>query len=198
MKTFVPPKVDHLTFAEAVKVCARAGMSRQHTANHLGMVHSMFRAMLEDLGPIEWAEYGNTALVIERMQKRRGMSTPALRAAADIARAARSRKYHRTLRGVTGSIEELIAHFKPPMSERAIRQRLKRGADLETAFFAPAYEGRTRKCVKYTYRGFTGSLMEIFDRHPCPVAYSTFRTRVVQNGWPIHLALTAPARSAIA
>lgn len=51
-----------------------------------------------------------------------------------------------TVRGFYGTLSEIYSHFKPNISEETIRQRLKKGMDIETAVFMPAQvQGRPRK-----------------------------------------------------
>ncbi|WP_295487946.1 hypothetical protein [uncultured Pseudomonas sp.] len=203
MKPFVAPDVTRMTFEQAVHACANAGMSRYHAAEHLSMSHAVFNDMLQGLGPVNWPSRDNSVRVIERIKARRGLSTPALAAGADAAREAFSRKRHRTLRGVTASLEELIETFAPPVSIRTIRDRLAKGIEIEDAFFATAYQRCVKKGVKqkrlrYTYRGFTGTLREIYQHFGCPVSYPAFRFRVQRGGWSVDKALSTPLKGAAA
>lgn len=203
MKPFVAPDVTRMTFEQAVHACANAGMSRYHAAEHLNLSHSAMSEMLQDLGTVNWADRDNSVRVIERIKARRGLSTPALVAGANTAREAFARRRHRTLRGVTGSVEELIEIFKPPVSVRTIRERLAKGIDVEDAFFATAYQrcvkkGVKQKRVQYTLRGFTGTLREIYQHFGCPVSYPAFRFRVQRGGWSVDKALSTPLKGAAA
>lgn len=57
---------------------------------------------------------------------------------------ARKANAKRTVRGITGDIPELIAHFKINVSASTIRRRLAEGKTIEEALFAPTAPRRPK------------------------------------------------------
>ncbi|MDY1341083.1 hypothetical protein SOJ48_29610 [Pseudomonas aeruginosa] len=67
----------------------------------------------------------------------RGLSRRATRLALDQARKARKDKHTHTVRGRTGTIEELVETLPSPVSASTVRRRLAAGMSLEDALLTP-------------------------------------------------------------
>ncbi|MGK7133302.1 hypothetical protein ACSOTY_30340, partial [Pseudomonas aeruginosa] len=69
--------------------------------------------------------------------QKRGHCTPALARALDQARQARKDKHTHTVRGRTGTLEELVDLLPSPVSASTVRRRLAAGMSLEDALLSP-------------------------------------------------------------
>jgi hypothetical protein len=68
---------------------------------------------------------------------RRGVSSEKLKRSQALAVEAVKAKSRRTVRGVTGTIEELIDHFALDISSCTVRRRMLSGMGLDDALFTP-------------------------------------------------------------
>lgn len=120
-----------------IRDCAVRGMSKNECRETLGVNPEKFADMLALIGDLPWP-VGHKSLARRLSnEERRGHCSPAQAAALASSRARRKAKRSRTLRGVTGTIEELAKHFGCPVTPSTIRRRLANGDPPETAFFAP-------------------------------------------------------------
>lgn len=96
--------------------------------------------MLTLMPDIEWPAKGQSLDHKRANSQKRGHCTPALARALDQARQARKEKHTHTVRGQTGTLEELVELLPSPVSASTVRRRL-----------AGACPSRTR-CSFHTYR----------------------------------------------
>ncbi|WP_319107877.1 hypothetical protein [Pseudomonas aeruginosa] len=99
-----------------IRDSAARGLSRRATRLALGIGPWVFREMLTLMPDIEW---------------------PALARALDQARQARKEKHTHTVRGRTGTLEELVDLLPSPVSASTVRRRLAAGMSLEDALLTP-------------------------------------------------------------
>jgi hypothetical protein len=130
-----------MDLAQQIQTMARAGHSKQHTMELLGFTRYSFESALELIGPVEWPTRGRSLTNMAAHADRRGRFTPGMARSCVKAGEARKAKASRTVRGVIGTIDELVAHFKVGVSACTVRRRLVAGMSLEQALFTP----RSRK-----------------------------------------------------
>lgn len=116
------------------KLCNR-GHSRAETAKILGIPHSRLRSFCERMPNLAWSTMSLTRIDGD---KARAESNAFAYVENNRQRAleARRESAKRTVRGVSGSISELLAHFKIDVSPSTIRRRLAEGKTIEEALFA--------------------------------------------------------------
>lgn len=124
-----------------VEQIVRDGVSRglgKHQCRELtGLGRASFKALLASMGELAWPAAGKS---LDRKlcdEARRGYCSPAQAAALAHSRARRKAKRIRSVRGVSGTVDELAKHFKSPVSGSTIRRRLAAGESLEQALFSP-------------------------------------------------------------
>jgi hypothetical protein len=120
-----------------IRDCAHRGLSKTQTLEALGWSREKFYTALEYLPALPWPTRGKGLGRKQSDEARRGHCPPALRAALAESRARRKAKHSHTLRGTTGTIEELLLIHACQVSASTIRRRLAKGWTLETAFFDP-------------------------------------------------------------
>ena len=120
-----------------IRDSAANGLSKTQTREALDMCTETFWEVLKCMGELPWALRGRTLANKLSAEARRGICTPAQRAALAASRARRKALHTHTLRGVSGTVEELVQHFPHSVSASTIRRRLAKGLDIESAFFNP-------------------------------------------------------------
>ncbi|AYL32927.1 hypothetical protein [Pseudomonas aeruginosa] len=121
-----------------IRNAAARGLSRRATMHALGMGPWKFRELLTLMPDIEWPAKGQSLDHKRANQQKRGYCPPALARALDQARQARKEKHTHTVRGRTGTIEELVETLPSPVSASTVRRRLAGGMPLEEALLTPA------------------------------------------------------------
>lgn len=96
-----------------------------------------FRGLLKALPDVQWPGPGKSIDFRLACEARRGCSPAANRDALEKARAAVRAKSLRTVRGVTGTIDELVQAFGIEVSASTVRRRMQEGMPLEAALFTP-------------------------------------------------------------
>ncbi|HBP0315948.1 hypothetical protein [Pseudomonas aeruginosa] len=116
-----------------IRDSAARGLSRRATMHALGMGPWKFRELLTLMLDIEWPAKGQSLDHKRANSQKRGYCTPALASALDQARKARKDKHTHTVRGRTGTLEELVELLPSPVSASTVRRRLAGGMSLEDA-----------------------------------------------------------------
>lgn len=119
-----------------IRASAARGLSRTATAAALGVSFRAFLAMLDVLPDIEWPARHKSLDRKLSNEARRGVCSAAQRRNLAAAAAALKARHAYTVRGVTGTIPELVAHFKVPAAASTVRQRKRRGLSIEAALFS--------------------------------------------------------------
>ncbi|MGY1417411.1 hypothetical protein [Pseudomonas aeruginosa] len=120
-----------------IRQSAARGLSRSAVAAALDMSMTKFRPLLDALPDIQWPAPGESVDFRRSCEARRGRFTPTNRAALEKARAVSRAKSLRTVRGVTGTIDELVQAFGIEVSASTVRRRMQEGMPLEAALFTP-------------------------------------------------------------
>lgn len=120
-----------------IRDSAAAGFSRTATAAALDMPLEKFRAVLKGMPPLDWPGPGQSLDCKRAAAAMRGYCHPSHRQNLTKARAVERLRHLRTVRGVTGTIPELLKHFKLGISHSSVRRRLREGQSLEAALFTP-------------------------------------------------------------
>lgn len=123
--------------AALIRDLAARGHSRAAVRELLGYSRERFDLTLQYLGPVNWPRQGCSLGNRQAMEARRGVVTPAGLKALEKGRAIRKERASHTVRGVRGTLEELVAHFKLPLNPQTVRRRLAEGKPLEAALFTP-------------------------------------------------------------
>lgn len=121
--------------AELIEKLCKRGHSRAETAKILGIPENRFRRLIERLPDLNWPTRSLTRIECDRARaesKAFGYVEQNRQRALE----ARRESAKRTVRGVSGSIPELLAHFKIDVSPSTIRRRLAEGKTIEEALFA--------------------------------------------------------------
>lgn len=128
-----------MTLTQQIRQLAAEGHSRQHTAELLGLDMRKFRAMLDAMGPVEWPGPGRSVLARAAYANRRGTHYAQYTEAQRAFMAKRKAEFAHTVRGVTGTINDLVKHFDAEVQIGCpgIRRRLARGMTIEQALFNP-------------------------------------------------------------
>lgn len=125
------------TIEQQIHKLAAAGHSKQHAMQLLGFTSYSFEAALELMGPVEWPAKGRSIGARAANNLRRGKFTQAQAEAQAMAASAKRAKYIKTVRGVSGNIEELIKAFGLKIHAATVRRRIADGQDIEAALFTP-------------------------------------------------------------
>ncbi len=120
-----------------IRDSAARGLSRRATRLALGIGPWVFREMLTLMPDIEWPAKGQSLDHKRANSQKQGYCTPALARALDQARQARKEKHTHTVRGRTGTLEELVDLLPSPVSASTVRRRLAAGMSLEDALLTP-------------------------------------------------------------
>lgn len=127
-----------------IKRLAKAGHSRQHVRELLGFSRGRFEAVLELIGPVQWPVIGRSVRHREHYARIKGTHQPALIENARRARLARNQPRMHCVRGVRGTITQLVDVFQAPVTASTVYRRIKSGAPLEHALFTPSATGKGR------------------------------------------------------
>lgn len=122
--------------AELIEKLCKRGHSRAETAKILGIPENRFRRLIERLPDLVWPIRSLTRIDGDRARAECKDSYAYLESNLQRARETRKANAQRTVRGVTGDIPELLAHFKINLSPSTIRRRLAEGKTIEEALFA--------------------------------------------------------------
>lgn len=147
-----------------IRRCAEQGMSRTATAQAVGIPVPSFRRLLKHLPAFNWPGPGRSVDARRAYAARVGVTDPGLRRRAALARAANREKHLRTVRGVTGTLRELVAHFETPVGECTIRARLRKGWPLDLAMFRPPLPPGYARTLRSTWE----AVDEAFAGKPAP------------------------------
>ncbi|HGM4968046.1 TPA: hypothetical protein ACKPXL_000148 [Pseudomonas aeruginosa] len=120
-----------------IRDSAARGFSRRATRLALGIGPWVFREMLTLMPDIEWPAKGQSLDHKRANSQKRGHCTPALARALDQARQARKDKHTHTVRGRTGTLEELVDLLPSPVSASTVRRRVAAGMSLRDALITP-------------------------------------------------------------
>lgn len=130
---------------------AARGLSRTATAAALGMRFEKFRGLLAAMPPLKWPAPGQSLDERRSREALRGNGGhPAHRLNLEKARTAARQAHIRTVRGVTGTIPELVEHFKLSIHVSTVQRRLRLGQRLDDALFTPARPPASRRRMKIT------------------------------------------------
>ncbi|MDH1341859.1 hypothetical protein [Ectopseudomonas oleovorans] len=122
---------------QQIRDLAAAGYSRRHTMELLGYTLFSFETVLDLIGPVDWPGPNQSLSAKLASEMRRGKFTKGMARSQALAAIAKREKYAKTVRGVTGSIEELITAFGLSIGASTVRRRMHAGMDLESALFTP-------------------------------------------------------------
>lgn len=123
-----------------IRDSAAAGLSKTQTREALGWCTETFYEALKHLGDLPWPGVAQGLGRKQSDEARRGTCSPALRIALAESRARRKVLHTHTLRGIEGTVEELVQHYKHSVSASTIRRRMAKGLDIESAFFNPTIQ----------------------------------------------------------
>lgn len=126
-----------MSIEQNIRQLAAQGYSRQHAMELLGFTRYSFETALELIGPIEWPGNGASVAAKAANAQRRGRFTKGMAKSQAMAAEAKRAIHAKTVRGVTGSIEELIEAFSLSIHPTTVRRRIAEGMDVETALFTP-------------------------------------------------------------
>ena len=115
-----------------IRRMAARGCSKAEVARFIGVSSPKLAMICEHIEGLVWKPSKLNAV-----GKRPEESLPRLAANLVKARAARKASLTHTVRGVTGTVEELWAHFTPGVSYSTVNRRVAAGMDLREAMFLP-------------------------------------------------------------
>lgn len=130
--------------AELIEKLCKRGHSRAETAKILDIPASRFRRLCERLPDLDWPTRSLTRIDGDRARAECKGSYAYLERNLQRARETRKANAKRTVRGFSGDIQELLAHFKIDLSPSTIRRRLAEGKTIEEALFAPTATRRPK------------------------------------------------------
>jgi hypothetical protein len=118
---------------------AAKGHSKQHTADLMGISIRRLRKILSTMDPVEWPGPGRSLLARVAYENRRGSRYEQFTDAQLAFMAKRKAEFSHTVRGVTGTINDLVKRFgaEVQIGCPGIRRRLARGMTAEQALFSP-------------------------------------------------------------
>lgn len=116
---------------------AKRGLTKAETMQALGWGRDKFNHMLSLLDGVVWAPRNKTVNRRLYCESIRGQCSPYQAENAARMRVALVRKSAKTVRGFTGSVQEIIDHFKLKTSVSCVRRRKQSGMSWEDAFFTP-------------------------------------------------------------
>lgn len=130
---------------EFIRASAARGLSKTATAAALGVSYRAFLAMLDVLPGIEWPARHQSLDRKLSDEARRGVCSDAQRRNLATAARALKDKHAYTVRGVRGTIPELVERFKVNAATSTVRHRLRRGLSIEAALFSQPTPPALRK-----------------------------------------------------
>lgn len=131
-----------------IKASAARGLSRTATAAVLGMRFPKFLAVLDAMEPLQWPAPGQSLDERRSREAMHGNCHPSHARNLKKAMAAVRAGHLKTVRGVTGTLPELVAHFGVAVSVSTVQRRLRLGQSLETALFTPPRPPSVRRRMK--------------------------------------------------
>jgi hypothetical protein len=131
-----------------IRDSAARGLSRSATAAALEMRFPKFLAMLEAMPPLEWAKPGYSLDCRLANEAQRGNFTALQKENLTKIHARRREKQLHTVRGVTGTIPELMQHFGVVVNHSTVSRRRRLGMTTEQALFTPAIPLAARRAKK--------------------------------------------------
>lgn len=161
-----------MTLEQELRRLAGARYSKTAAAAVLGIPPRKLREIAASLPDIEW-------------KPRHAGWTPEKRQRMIAA----GRIHEHTVRGVTGTLGELLTHFGLPISVQCVNFRMKAGATLEEAMFTPPAFARR----KFKVRGVTGSIAELIQYFGLEITDHSVRRRL-SKGQSIEEALFEQSR----
>ena len=81
-----------------------------------------------------------------------------------------------TCEGFTGTLQDVIDHFKLDISYNALQSRLQRGMTIKEAIETPLDKSKAAKI--YTYKNFTGSIQKIINHFELDISNEGLRKRI--------------------
>lgn len=125
------------TIEARIRGMAKAGHSKTMTQELLGLSRYAFDKLVAQMPDVEFPGRNRSRGYRASVERKRGIYTDAMRNASALAGQARHEQAKRTVRGVTGTVDELVAHFNCPLSAAQVRRRMRQGMTLEEALFTP-------------------------------------------------------------
>lgn len=120
-----------------IRAMAKAGHSKTMTQELLGLSRWTFDKLVAQMPDVEFPGRNRSRAYRASVDRKRGVYTVAMREASTLAGMTHHERAKRTVRGVTGTVDELVAHFKCPLSPSQVRRRVRQGMTLEEALFTP-------------------------------------------------------------
>lgn len=124
---------------QQIRELAGSGICKTEAARRLGFTSTQMDKVCSVIDGLNWAF---------RKGVTRGKPKPdhleKLKGSLSKAREVRVANSRRTVRGITGTVDELCAHFDVAASPRTVRQRMSEGMTLEQALFAGQRASRVR------------------------------------------------------
>ena len=120
-----------------IRAMAKDGHSKTMTQELLGLTRWAFDKLVAEMPDVKFPERNRSRGYQLSVQRKRGIYTEAMRKASNAAGIAKHEQAKRTVRGVTGTVEELVSHFRCALSPASVRRRVRQGMTLEQALFTP-------------------------------------------------------------
>lgn len=119
-----------------IRASAARGLSKTATREALGFGNYRFDALVAAMPDVKWCAPHESIDARRAKEDRRGQFTEAQRSALKAAAKVLRERHVYTVRGVSGTIPELVARFKVAASACTVRRRMRHGLSLEAALFA--------------------------------------------------------------
>lgn len=148
-----------------IRASAARGLSKTATREALGLNNYQFNKMLAALPDVEWCLPHQSVDFKRAQEARRGQFTDAQRRALAAAAQANKGKHCYTVRGITGTLRELVARFKVAASVSTVRRRIASGITAERALFEPPVPPAQRKARP---RSAWEAVDDAFEGQPAP------------------------------
>jgi len=120
-----------------VRAMACAGHSKTMTYELLGLTRYAFDKLVAQMPDVQFPGSNQSLGYKASVTRKRGVYTERMRRASYLAGLAHRAKARRTVRGVTGTVEELVEHFRCEVSAPQVNRRVRQGMSLEEALFKP-------------------------------------------------------------
>lgn len=124
---------------QQIRQLAASGVCKTEAARRLGFTLTQLSKVCSVIEGLRWS-YRKGA----RRDKPTSVALEKLKLNLSKARDVKTAKSRRTVRGITGTVDELCAHFDLSASPRTVRQRMAEGKSLEEALFAGQRTSRIR------------------------------------------------------
>ncbi len=116
-----------------VRAMACAGHSKTMTYELLGLTRYAFDKLVAQMPDVQFPGPNRSLGYKASVTRKRGVYTERMRRASYLAGLAA----RRTVRGVTGTVEELVEHFRCEVSAPQVNRRVRQGMSLEEALLKP-------------------------------------------------------------